>query len=561
MWLLLFSLLMLVQNVGLPSPASVEGIVVHAETGEPVSGIEVSLGHVLRLVPGSGLLGAAGRARRPTFKPIEPVRTDANGKFSFKDVEPGAMGLTTASSRFVNVSAMFLGGNGGPQWMEFDLAPGENRRNLVVRLSEVAVITGTVLRASGRSGVATPVQVWRANFEYRDSERNFQLAYSAIADDRGLYRIPGVIPGRYYVTAGNVPVQSGAASDVEFAYYPGTNDAGRAKEIKVGGGTEFRADFVLAPFRGYRVRGRVLDSKTGRPPKDVTLTLQNATDHRIGTVRPRYNGAGGEFALDDIPSGTYVIRASAVTNGPTSRDGVLYADSATAMIVVSGSDVDDVELKLATPFALETRIVLQGLGPLPVAEGPRFTIDLARLHNGVVNRWLGNGSSESPANRTSGLFTIAPLDAGEYEFRFVRVPEGYHVASAKLDGVEYLGRPVPLTGPTADRLEVTLSPTGGRISGTVTAEGSRTVANVQVALVPNRRDQWHLYRHVFTDGDGRFAFTDTAPGDYKLFAWETPVRNRYVDPVLLKEFEEQGKPIHTDEGRAAVATVPLTSLR
>jgi len=101
----------------------------------------------------------------------------------------------------------------------------------------------------------------------------------------------------------------------------------------------------------------------------------------------------------------------------------------------------------------------------------------------------------------------------------------------------------------------------GRISGTVTAEGSRAVANVQVALVPNRRDQWHLYRHVFTDGEGRFAFTDTAPGDYKLFAWETPVRNGYVDPVLLKEFEEQGKLIHVDEGRAAIATVPLTSLR
>jgi hypothetical protein len=38
-----------------------------------------------------------------------------------------------------------------------------------------------------------------------------------------------------------------------------------------------------------------------------------------------------------------------------------------------------------------------------------------------------------------------------------------------------------------------------------------------------------------------------APGDYKLFAWEDIEPFSYFDADVLKQFEDNGKPIHVVE--------------
>src|SRR5439155_2068567 len=82
--------------------------------------------------------------------------------------------------------------------------------------------------------------------------------------------------------------------------------------------------------------------------------------------------------------------------------------------------------------------------------------------------------------------------------------------------------------------------------------------SVQIVLIPaEQRDRSDLYRTASTDDSGRFALTDVAPGDYKLFAWEALDPYAYFDPKILEPFEQQGKPVHVAESTTANVEVEI----
>lgn len=48
-----------------------------------------------------------------------------------------------------------------------------------------------------------------------------------------------------------------------------------------------------------------------------------------------------------------------------------------------------------------------------------------------------------------------------------------------------------------------------------------------------------------------------APGAYKVFAWEALEPNAYFDPQILRQYEDQGKPIRVVEGGKVTAEVKM----
>jgi hypothetical protein len=97
-------------------------------------------------------------------------------------------------------------------------------------------------------------------------------------------------------------------------------------------------------------------------------------------------------------------------------------------------------------------------------------------------------------------------------------------------------------------LEITLSPDGGRVDGTVVHD-QNTVEGAVVVLVPDppHRDNDQMYSLKTADGLGRFSLLGLPPGDFKLFAWESVPGTNYVDPDFFEAFEARGTRVHIEE--------------
>src|SRR5262245_65081193 len=86
---------------------TIEGLVIHAATKEPIVGARVTINRVqqaptaLPAIPGAPAPAPAAPVGGPTA-PARPVAviTDAQGKFVFKDVEPGLYSVAAANNGF-----------------------------------------------------------------------------------------------------------------------------------------------------------------------------------------------------------------------------------------------------------------------------------------------------------------------------------------------------------------------------------------------------------------------------------------------------------------------------
>jgi hypothetical protein len=80
-------------------------------------------------------------------------------------------------------------------------------------------------------------------------------------DDTGAFRLYGLAPGEYYVSAvlRNNPIeQPGDNAGYAPTFYPGTGNVNEAQRVTVGAGEEVSIGFSLLPVRLVRVSGTVV---------------------------------------------------------------------------------------------------------------------------------------------------------------------------------------------------------------------------------------------------------------------------------------------------------------
>ena len=86
----------------------------------------------------------------------------------------------------------------------------------------------------------------------------------------------------------------------------------------------------------------------------------------------------------------------------------------------------------------------------------------------------------------------------------------------------------------------------------------RPAWKAQVVLVPARtRNRTDLYDSSTTDRGGHFRFSEIAPGDYKVFAWESIEEYSWLDPDVLRRFEARGSTIHVGESSRMTVQVKV----
>src|SRR6185295_17825805 len=96
-------------------------------------------------------------------------------------------------------------------------------------------------------------------------------SYMFSTDDRGVYRLFGVPPGKYIVGVGvdtnhNARMNAGTTY-YQLTYHPDATEEAKATVIEVSAGSEASGvDIVLGrAAKGFSVSGRIIDAASGKP--------------------------------------------------------------------------------------------------------------------------------------------------------------------------------------------------------------------------------------------------------------------------------------------------------
>jgi hypothetical protein len=280
---LLSASLLVLQLTGTPTPgqrpredASIEGVVVRFDNGEPLRRAELTL---FQVKPPSELAAspaADSDIARPDFPSIAPVTTEADGKFRFTKLPAGSYRLSVACNGYV--STAYGSESGEAQGTIVTVVEGQAINGISFRLRRTATISGHLRDSEGSPITRIAVSLLKVGF-YPNGLRIMERVAASTTDDRGEYRLFWVSPGRYYLSAVSTnDFYSNMVREKSYPpfYYPGTFDMSRAAIIEVLPGAEMDAmDIVMDRPVTYGLHGNIVEAEGGPAPKAVYIEMNS----------------------------------------------------------------------------------------------------------------------------------------------------------------------------------------------------------------------------------------------------------------------------------------------
>ncbi len=321
------------QRMPIVGKGSLAGVVLN-ESGRPVKGARVSL---------SG--GAVGRTEI----------SGASGEFFFDKLPEGRYSINANRPRYLSSSY----GQNKPErtGTSIQLADAEAKKDLKITLFAGAVITGIVFGDDGEP--VQNAQVRAMKYSMRTGVRRLQSSNGVSTDDRGVYRLYGLTPGEYVISATSNNQEFNAQMNVEMAlamekaaqaaaasgteirtsftngvltlpggqtieapapvtfaptYYPGATSPAGALSVTVAGGDERQGiDITLMKVQTATITGMVV-SATGVLPQNVNMSLQAVDEAAQGMpLSSARVTPDGRFTLRNVPPGQYNVTARATS--------------------------------------------------------------------------------------------------------------------------------------------------------------------------------------------------------------------------------------------------------
>jgi hypothetical protein len=521
--------------------ASLSGRVMAADTGRP--------------------LGRARVAVSSDARQAFPALTDQDGRYSVTGLPAGNYTVSASKTGFVTVSY----GAARPQrpGTRIRLGQGQELRDIDIRLPRGSVLSGRVYDETGEPVIRASVRAMR--FQYVQGERRLTQMGSGESDDRGQFRIYGLVPGTYIVAAavrpepvareGDVPAES-----VSYAptYYPGVTAVTDAAPIILGVQQDVSTvDFLLQLVPTARVSGTVSSPSGPVGGSSVRLVADDpfGAGPGVGTNFGARVMEDGTFTISGVPPGRYI--AVARGNPMGGRRGVVLAGMASVSVV--GSDLGGVSIVLGEGGSIAGAIVARSGTPLPRPQ------DLAQMRVfSEVAAQLNYASAAAGASGTTarispdGTFLVQNAFPAPQYLRVAGLPSGWALDGIHLDGRDLSEEPLevrPSQQVTGVRVVLTNSPT--ELSGTVTDEGGQPASDVFVIAFSTDPAAWRprsrRVQGVRPGNDGVYRFRGLPPGSYYVAVAADLESGSWYDPVLLEELRKAAQRVSLGEGETKTA--------
>lgn len=267
------------------------------------------------LVRGRGLGGVFVAARESSVvrrRVFATTKTDADGNYAISGLPTGTYYLSVSAPEFIAIS----GGEPTDEMRPITLVTGETVSGMDFQLVRGGVLTGRVSSKDGDPIIEEQVSLIPVDQRSDLSSTSTIFNLNNLTDDRGIYRIFGIPPGRYKVAAGAVIAAyssyMGKRAHKRF-FHPGVVDESKARIIDVKEGLEIRdvniggIDFEPT----FNISGRVIDGTTGVPVPNLACGLEVISGDRMvgGLSGPSFSDTEGRFIIENIPAGRYRITA------------------------------------------------------------------------------------------------------------------------------------------------------------------------------------------------------------------------------------------------------------
>ncbi|HEV3139456.1 MAG TPA: carboxypeptidase regulatory-like domain-containing protein, partial [Vicinamibacterales bacterium] len=531
-----------------PAPTgSILGRVVAADTGRPIKRARV-------MATASELPGGRG------------MLTDDKGTFELTEMPAGRYTVNVSKSGFVALSY----GQRRPlqPGTPLQLADGQQLKGVDFSLPRGSVIAGQVLDEDGEPMPGVNVRVMR--YQFQQGERRLSQAGTGQTDDRGQFRVWGLMPGEYYVNAlarnnnfggrgagqflpagppggrggrGAAPVAAAAVAgsgddedSLAYAptYYPGVAAIEEAKSVTVGLSQEVVAiNFNLLLVRTARISGRVTNPD-GSVVSNGNINL--ATDAGRGQMGQNFGGRigrDGAFSIANVPPGRYILRARSGNpgngNGGDNNAPPLYGS---APVSVNGQDLESVTVQLAVGATLTGTIVFPP-GGASLPDPTQVRVMAPPIDPDTLGGPQPNGRVDKDAR-----FTLQGVPAGEHLIRANGNTRGWTLRSVTIGGRDVTDTPIAVrSGQAIGDIVITFTDKVTEINGTLSNGQNAPASDYTVLAFPTDATMWRAQsRQIQTtrpDQTGQFRIRGLPPGDYFLVAVDPAEQGEWFDPTYL----------------------------
>ena len=536
------------------------------------------------------------------------VMVDGSGRFAFG-------GLTAGTYRIESERLGFGPSGYGKSHPSaavraIDLTQRQARTDADILMWQLSAITGELVDEHGDPIVRAEVTAYQRRFE-RGAPRLFRAdARSSLTDDRGRFRISGLLPGLYTIFVPNpvttLPVAwladyfnapgsglsaAGVTSELSrpegarnarvgdvvvasrsytaplveppalgsmLAFRPafsGGSDLEGAEFVSLTAGEERTGVRVQVPLsRGFRLSGRIL-SPDGSPIPALPVRLFSLSntvwpDDPDLAVATTLTDERGRFTLLGVPRGNYVLRGGYIeSEGVIARGGLPWW----------------VEERVSQAERENDTLAFQAQ-PLPSIRGrfagvatpdatPEIVLWNVGSSMGRVVRPAVDKSMRFSARLMPGVYTIAPS------------LRGGSCRDVKLGGRDIGDEPIEIRAEVREELVIDCAAPAARLAGTVRLPNGRPDADAVVVVFPTESRQWAgatvrtlRLRDARTGGDGAFSI-DLWAGEYFVAALAGDSAGDWKDPAVLARLAASATRVRLGTGAAHSVDLVRTAIK
>jgi protocatechuate 3,4-dioxygenase beta subunit len=587
----------------------------------------------------SGVVMTAGPAPTPVRKVVlilsgtglsfsRSVLSDDDGRFAVGSLPAGTYTLAAVKPGYVPATYGEKQPGRGPG-VVLSLTAGQHQEGLSMRMTPGAVVTGRIHDEGGRPYPGIMVTVM--DHRMVNGERRFaapalgpgaQLEPRVATDDRGTYRIYGLPPGEYVVSASMPSVASSsptadlrrataaelqwAAAQVQSAsptaardiaqqlasppavgprvgastvYYPGTADPATAVPLELGAGEERTGvDFAVTFVAVARVEGTVT-GPDGQPLSGAQVSLVRA----LGPVVSSFNASSqsnGSFSIANVPPGNYQLvargrAAPAGRGGNAAAAAVAEARGAYEERLVSapnsmwglqeasvaGQDLTGISLVLKPGMRLTGRVSFESrTSGTPAVQ----TVAATRVHLTIARG--GPFSTVPPAVSrpdADGNFEITGILPGRYRLTAVG-PGAWTHKSSLIGSRDVADVAFDITSTDVNGAVVTFTDRPAGVTGRLLDTAGRPAPEYFVVVFSTDRQYWQegsrrLPAPVRPATDGRYTFSPLPAGSYYLAAVTDISGDERYDTSLLEQLAVGALTITVGEGELTLQDLKLAT--
>jgi hypothetical protein len=494
---------------------SVSGSVVNAATGEGIP---------------RAMVRTNGSVQRNAF-------SDSDGHFQFDGLPAGQVTVTAQKPGYFADQDV----NGPPtNWITI----GSNSSGITIKLVPQSAIFGRVTDSVGQPIEHMPLRLTARVIH--EGRKRWEPRGMSETDEDGHYRFAGLMPGTYFLAAGprEGELQLLAAGEKQKSgfphmYYPGVPDLSSSTPIQLASGAQSEADLSLAAVPVYQVNGTV-----GGHTPDQGVGFQVLTPSGDEVSMPtNFNMQTGVFTLEDVPAGSYLLRALSQIS--------LQPMRAETRIAVA-SNMDGVHMALAPAVSIPISVRLDGHASSTsnastgASRRPPVSVHL-------IPQDLTTAELFSNAEPNGSGLVLQNIDFGTYSVD-VKAQPPWYVQSANYGQTNVMYDDITVAPGQGYPMDIVLRDDGASLSGSLKSSGG-TPEHATIVILPQPVSK--LGARTIQGITDTFSLSGLAPGEYLVFAFDRVDGMEYSNPDVMEAYASQAAHVTLTAGQQAQVQVEV----